>query len=264
MFLIFFILGLIVGSFLNVVVYRLRTAEDLVWERSHCPHCKSQIDWYDNIPLLSFILLNFKCRHCQTKISWQYPLVEFFTALLFGYIGMHFFDPGSYITWIITLYYLGTVSFLMVILVYDWLYMEILLPVLYFAIAWVVGFGIFFDAYTSDFTTIFDSRVFSGALAAFLAFLFFWLLAVGSKEKWMGLGDAYLAILLGLILGWPQIVMALILSFAIGAIVGSCLILVKRKKMDSQIPFAPFLVVGTLIVMFFYEPILQWYTSLIL
>jgi prepilin signal peptidase PulO-like enzyme (type II secretory pathway) len=81
MLLIFFVFGLIVGSFLNVVVYRLNVAENFAVGRSKCPHCQALIKWYDNIPLLSFVLLKFRCRQCQGKISWQYPLVEFFTGV---------------------------------------------------------------------------------------------------------------------------------------------------------------------------------------
>src|SRR3972149_5315706 len=90
----FFIFGLIIGSFLNVVVYRLRDAETLLG-RSFCRHCKHQIRWYDNIPLLSFILLRGECRDCQNKISWQYPAVELMTGALFALIGFLFFVSGG-------------------------------------------------------------------------------------------------------------------------------------------------------------------------
>jgi leader peptidase (prepilin peptidase)/N-methyltransferase len=82
MIIIFFILGLIIGSFLNVVVYRLNLAESILG-RSQCPHCKAKVRWYDNVPLLSFVLLGAKCRDCGEKISWQYPILEFFTGVVF-------------------------------------------------------------------------------------------------------------------------------------------------------------------------------------
>src|SRR3989344_8781021 len=92
--LVFFSSGLIVGSFLNVLVYRLKEAETLLG-RSFCRHCKHQIRWYDNIPLISFVLLLGACRDCETKISWQYPALELLTGILFALAGLLFFFPGG-------------------------------------------------------------------------------------------------------------------------------------------------------------------------
>lgn len=261
--LIFFVGGLLVGSFLNVLVYRINTAESFIGGRSHCPHCKNTILWYDNIPLISFILLNFRCRYCKGKISWQYPLIEFGTGLIFALIGWKFFILEDPKTWLATFYYLAISSSLITILVYDYLYMEI--PGL---ILWpAIGFSVFYNLLTdwANADLIRDplaSLTYSGALAAFLAFTFFFLLSSLSRERWMGMGDAYLAILLGLVLGWPQILLGLFLAFAIGSIYGIILIILKKKSMKSQVPFAPFLVVGTLISIFFYVPLMSWYTDL--
>ncbi|MFA6383112.1 MAG: prepilin peptidase [Parcubacteria group bacterium] len=261
--LIFFILGLIIGSFLNVVVYRLKVAESIAHGRSHCPECRKPIKWYDNIPLLSFILLRFRCRYCRKKISWKYPLVEFFTGLLFAAVGYKYFIASDSATWITTLYYLGAISFLAVIFVYDFLYMEISDLVLWPAVAWAVAFGLYIDwTKIGSNNVILNSQIYSGVLAAFAAFAIFFLLVAVSKEKWMGMGDAYLVILLGLILGWPNIILALFLAFMIGAIVGLVLIAGKKKKMESRIPFAPFLILGALITLFFYAPIVNWYFGL--
>ena len=261
--LIFFVLGLIIGSFLNVVVYRLRVAESLVVGRSHCPHCKTMIAWYDNIPVISFILLKFKCRKCKAKISWQYPLVEIFTGLVFSLVGSQYFNLNDTTTWATAVYYLGIVSFLMVIFVYDFLYMEIPGLALWPAIGWAVAFNLFFDwgkvSFGGDVLTV---ATYSGVLGAFMAFMLFFLMVAVSKEKWMGMGDAYLVILLGLILGWPQILLGLMLAFSIGAIVGIVMIVAKKKKMGSQIPFAPFLVLGSFITLFWYPQIISWYAGL--
>jgi len=262
-FFIFLVLGLIVGSFLNVVVYRLRVAETLVADRSHCPHCKNLIAWYDNIPVLSFILLKFRCRNCQEKISWQYPLVEIFTGLVFALIGYRYFDAVDVSTWASTIYYLGIASFLIVIFVYDFLYLEIPGLVLWPAIGFAVVFNLVFDWGMAGFgNDVLNLATYSGTLGAVAAFLFFFLLVSVSKEKWMGMGDAYLVILLGLILGWPEILLGLMLAFTLGAFSGLALIALKKKKMGSQIPFAPFLVLGSLIAMFWYGPITDWYFGL--
>jgi prepilin signal peptidase PulO-like enzyme (type II secretory pathway) len=138
--------------------------------------------------------------------------------------------------------------------------MEVPGLVLWPAIGWVIAFNLVFDWNWSDSGTgILGSATYSGILAAFAAFIFFFLMVAISKEKWMGMGDAYLVILLGLILGWPQILLALLLAFTIGALVGIILIILKKKKMESQVPFAPFLVLGTFIALFFYNAIAGWY-----
>jgi len=261
---IFFIFGLIIGSFLNVIVYRLNIAETILG-RSHCPSCKKMIHWLDNVPLISFILLKAKCRECQEKISWQYPLVELATGLIFALIGMNYFAFQDMSTWMVTAYFLGIASFLIVIFVYDYLYMEIPSLILWTGIFWTIAFKLYFDWIAQGGLAeggIWNVSIYSGALAAIAAFTFFFLLVFASNEKWMGMGDAYLAIFLGLILGWPQILLALFLAFATGAICGIIMIVLKKKKLESQLPFAPFLVLGTMIAMFFYEPIASWYWGL--
>jgi prepilin signal peptidase PulO-like enzyme (type II secretory pathway) len=265
---IFFIVGLIVGSFLNVLVARLKTAEDIFFDRSHCPQCKKQIRWYDNVPLLSFVLLGARCRDCKEKISWQYPLVELFTGLIFALVGFQFFRAGSPETWFPTFYYLVMASFLMVILAYDWLYMEIPGAVLWTGVALAAAANLVFDwlqiggeGGLGGVGLLLGSQTYSGVLAAILAFTFFFLMVIYSRERWMGMGDAYLAIFLGLILGWSKILLALFLAFAIGAIYGIIAIALKKKRLKSQVPFAPFLVLGTLITIFFYAAITGWYFS---
>ncbi len=263
MIIIFFITGVIIGSFLNVVVYRINLVESLVGGRSYCPHCKSKIRWYDNIPVLSFLVLRAQCRDCRGKISWQYPAVEIFTGLMFASVGWKFFDIADIATWTATGFYLGAASFLIAIFVYDWLFLEIPGLVLWPAIGWAIAFNLIFDWSRMNLgNNLLNLATYSGTLAAFLAFLFFFLMVAVSKEKWMGMGDAYLAILLGLIVGWPAILLALMLAFSIGAITGVALIALKKKKMRSQIPFGPFLVAGTFIAIFFSESIIGWYAGL--
>jgi leader peptidase (prepilin peptidase) / N-methyltransferase len=263
MIIIFFLSGLIVGSFLNVVVYRVNLAENLVTGRSYCPHCKNKIRWYDNIPVLSFLILRAQCRDCKGKISWQYPSVEIFTGLMFAAVGVKFFSATDVATWTVTSFYLGVVSFLIAIFVYDWLFLEIPGVVLWPAIGWTIAFNLIFDWSRLNLgSNLLDISTYSGTLAAFAAFMFFFLMVAVSKEKWMGMGDAYLVILLGLIVGWPEILLALMLAFSIGAIIGLALIAFGKKKMDSQVPFGPFLVAGTFIAIFFSTQIINWYSSL--
>lgn len=263
MILAFFILGMIVGSFLNVVVYRLNAAEEIFWDRSQCPHCKNPIRWYDNIPVISFVLLRFQCRDCRAKISWQYPLVEIFTGAVFALIAARYFSVLDSSSWLPTVYLLGIASFLIVILVYDFLYMEIPALVLWLGMGWALVFNLHFDYNLSGIDgNVFNVATYSGVFAALVAFSFFFSLVAISKEKWMGMGDAYLAILLGLVLGWPKILLGLMLAFALGAMIGIILIAFKKKTMQSQVPFAPFMVLGSFISLLFYREITDWYFSL--
>jgi prepilin signal peptidase PulO-like enzyme (type II secretory pathway) len=253
MIIIFFILGLILGSFLNVVVFRLNLAETLLG-RSHCPHCKAKIRWHDNVPILSFIFLGAKCRDCAGKISWQYPMVEIFTGIVFAFIGSYFFSIVDMKTWIETLFFLGAFSMLIVIAMYDLKYMEIPMLVLWSAVIWTIIFSLILDWINfSPIIGLINLKIFSGILAGIAAFLFFFLLSYLSKEKLMGMGDAYLGLLTGLVVGWPQIIFALMLSFFFGSISGIFLILKKKKTMKSQIPFAPFLVLGIFASVFVFQ-----------
>ncbi len=270
MLIIFLLLGLAIGSFLNVLVYRLRFAEEFLWDRSKCPHCQHMIRWYDNVPLLSFILLKFRCRDCKEKISFQYPLVEIFTGIIFALIGYFFFNLENTATWLTTFYYLLISGALIAILVYDWLYMEIPGEVLWVAISIAIAYNLqadwasFGNISSLGGAGILGVRTYAGALAAFGAFLFFFLLSTLSREKWMGMGDSYLVILLGLFVGFPEILLALFLAFFLGSIYGIIMIVIGKKKMKSQLPFAPFLVMGTFVTLFFFEQIMTWYLGLFL
>lgn len=242
---IFFILGLIIGSFLNVVVYRLNSMETLLG-RSHCPHCRQKIHWRDNVPLVSFLLLSARCRDCGEKISWQYPLLELGTGVLFALVGKYFFVLADSATWLETFFYLITFSLLLVIFVYDLKYMEIPMHVLWIAVAIAVAYVLSAD-WTSfvPLTEIMQLKTFSAAVGAIVMFAFFFALSWYSKETWMGEGDAYVGLLMGLIVGWPGVIIALMFSSVIGTLVSVGLVLAKRKTMKSQVPFAPFLVCGT-------------------
>ncbi|MFZ5982656.1 MAG: prepilin peptidase [Patescibacteria group bacterium] len=260
---IFFILGLIIGSFLNVVIYRLKTAESLVFGGSKCPHCSSAIRWYDNIPLFSFLILRFRCRDCQEKISWQYPLVELGTAFIFVILGSQFFILNSPESWFITLYYWILASLSIVIFAYDFRYMEIPMSLVWIGSLVAFLFRIYSDYLAgAGWRNIFETGTFLALLSAGLAFLFFFALSYGSKEKWMGMGDAYLAIFLGLALGGISLLYALSIGFSLGALVGIALIILRKKNLGSQLPLAPFLIVGTWIMLLWGEKFNNWYMSL--
>ena len=262
-----FCFGLIIGSFLNVVIYRLEKDEDFVKGRSYCPHCKHQLTWPDLIPVVSFLFLQGKCRYCHTKISWQYPLVEIATGLIFLLI---FNQLSTY--QLINLFFLFYIaSVLIVIFVYDLKFYlipdKVLFPAIIIAflyrLVFVIASGVFLNAPCGN-LDCFASLAMTGAvlnyvLAAILASGFFLFLYLISRGQWMGFGDVKLAILLGLLLGFPSILVGLFLSFFFGAIIGVVLLFFKKKGLKSEMPFAPFLIIGTLAAMFWGDKIINWY-----
>jgi prepilin signal peptidase PulO-like enzyme (type II secretory pathway) len=253
-FVIFFLFGLIIGSFLNVVIARLRTLESILG-RSFCRHCRKKICWYDNIPLLSFVVLAGKCRHCRERISWQYPLVEFLTAILFGVAGMVFFSPFEPASWIETAFVMGVIAFAVVISAYDAKYKEIPMTVLWMGILWAGVFLLWLDAVSVSvqMRDVFDLGLHSGVSAALAGSFFFFLLSAVSRERWMGLGDAYVVFWIGLVLGWPDILVSLLSAFTVGAAWGVGMIVFGKSSLKSQVPFAPFLLGAMVLVLFLRE-----------
>jgi len=231
------ILGLIIGSFLNVVICRLETKESIFFTRSKCPKCGAVLKWYDLIPVISFLIQKGKCSYCGKKISWQYPVVEIVTGLLFVFVIL--IDPSLTFRMI---FYLIITCFLIIIFVYDLRH-------------YIIPDKIVFPAIIISLIYRLDSISEIGyyLLSGFIPAVFFLSLIFISKGKWMGLGDVKLAFLMGLILGWPGILIALLLSFFSGAVIGICLILFGKKGLKSQIPFGPFLSGSTILVMLFYH-----------
>lgn len=247
-----FLFGLIVGSFLNCVIYRLEVKQSFLRGRSFCPHCKHTLSWQDLIPVFSFLFLHAKCRYCSKRISWQYPAVELATGILFILI-FWILDFGFGLTfgfWILIS------SLLIIIFVFDLKHFIIPDKVVYPAIIIASIFNFQFLIFNQF--SIFNSLILS-ALGASAFFLF---IVLVSRGKSMGIGDIKLAFLMGLLLGFPYILVALFFSFLIGAIIGIGLILAKRKTMKSEVPFGPFLVIGTFIALFCGEIIINWYWSL--
>ena len=262
-YILIFILGLIAGSFLNVVICRLKNGEKIVRSRSHCPHCKKKLNWYELIPLISFIIQLGKCRKCKQAISWQYPLVEFFTGLLFLSGFIYSAPGGTFSSWqfpyvIYNLFLWIVFCFLIVIFVYDLKHYLVADKVVYPAIIISLGFNIYLWLSSGQFL-VFASAI----VAALVAGGIFEAIILISKGKWMGIGDVKIGILMGLILGLPQILVALFLAFLTGAIVSIILLILKKKNLKSEIPFGPFLVLATIISLFFGGVLLNWYLGLI-
>ncbi|OHA66769.1 MAG: hypothetical protein A3C82_00690 [Candidatus Wildermuthbacteria bacterium RIFCSPHIGHO2_02_FULL_47_12] len=281
-----FVFGLAVGSFLNAFIYRLELREGLVLTkgkhkpsvmqgRSFCPHCGHTLAWHDLIPLVSFLLLRGRCRYCKLPISWQYPLVEIATALLFVAVFSLVVENLVKLSFpqMFQIGYLWAIAaLLIVIFVYDLKHYlipdKLLFPAIGLALLWR-GFEQFgFEI--SDLFWIWDLGLWislpfvQAVLAGFGASAFFFAIYVLSNGRAMGFGDVKLAFLLGLFLGWPSILAALFFAFCLGAVVGLILIALKKKGPKSEVPFAPFLIAGTAIAFFFGSSIIDWYLGLFL
>lgn len=251
---IFSVLGLIIGSFLNVVILRFNTNKSL-GGRSGCMACQKELNWYELVPVFSFFALQGRCSGCKTKISIQYPLVELSTGIIFGLL---FYKFGS-LFYIDTLlfaftyaYYTIVFSLLLVITVYD-IKHKIIPDLLAFIFGVFAFLGIFFfdntitaGAFYPHIPTI---AQFFGSFVVAVPFALLWLVSGG---RWMGLGDAKLAVGLGFLLGCAKVLSGTVLAFWIGAVVGVVLIATKKLHgIKSEIPFAPFLALGALIVFIF-------------
>lgn len=262
-----FLFGLAVGSFLNCVIYRLEVEKSFLRGRSYCPHCKHILVWQDLIPLLSFLILKGRCRHCRQKISWQYPLVELGTGILFLLIFIKFLTSGFQIPNF--LYYLIVFCLLIIIFVFDFKHYIIPNRIIYPAIVIALIFNLFafgeeifskaehFQFLTSNQFLNFKYSV----LSAFFAAIFFLLIILISKGKWMGWGDVNLVFFMGLFLSYPNILVALFLSFFTGAIIGTGLIILGKKQLKSEIPFGPFLITGTFFAFLWGQQIINWYLN---
>lgn len=250
-----FIFGVCIGSFLNCVIYRLETNKKING-RSFCPNCKHKLCWKDLFPVFSFIFLGGKCKYCKGKISWQYPVVEIATGILF--LCIYNFTPLNYIN-LVFLFYI--ISALIIIFIYDLKHYIIPDKILFPAIIITAVYDIFVQCWLNY--GFFNVASFENYfLATIIASGFFFLIFFFSKGKAMGFGDVKLAILMGLLLGLTNVLVALFLAFFVGALTGSGLMALKRKKIKSEIPFGPFLILGTLIALFYGEIIIKWYLNI--
>jgi leader peptidase (prepilin peptidase)/N-methyltransferase len=266
-----FAFGLIVGSFLNVCIVRLPHGGSIVSPPSHCPRCQYGIRFYDNIPLISFILLRGKCRNCGEPISWQYPLVELTNALFFVWIVREFGVGGE------AFLMMALCSSLIVITVID--YHHLIIPDVITLPGMLVGLSLapFFMSPLGDpLPFCLDSLLphagpyLTGLLNSLIGLLIGAgpLLAIGwiweklRHVEAMGGGDVKLMGMVGSFLGWKGALLTIMLGALAGSVVGVILIVLKRHKMDNFSPFGPFLAVGAGASLFHGPYIVSWYLGL--
>jgi len=248
---VFFVFGSAVGSFLNVVIDRTTRGESILG-RSYCDYCKATLRTFDLVPIISFVALGARCRYCKKFLSWQYPLVETITALLFvsAFLVLTLSGQLSITT---LLYYFFLASILLVVAVVDLKFSLIPTTLVFFASLISLFYNYFF----------FSSGLFvEHVLAAFAAAIFFLIIVLITYGRGMGEGDIILGFLIGMVLGIKGAILAIFAAFLVGAFISLFLIIVGKKHFGQTIPFAPFLTLGLIISLFWADKIIEWYLML--
>jgi leader peptidase (prepilin peptidase)/N-methyltransferase len=247
------LLGLAVGSFLNVVIHRVPRDESLVRPGSHCPHCGTAVRNRHNIPVLGWLLLRGRCADCSAPISVRYPLVEAGTAALFVAVAARFgwsWELPAYL-------YLAAIAIALAAIDLDVLRLpdRIVLPSYAVALLLLLPGTIIEHSW--------DAAM-RGIAAAALLYAFYWLLAI--VPRGMGGGDVKLAPLLGLYLGWlgwGSVAVGAFAGFLLGGIAGVALMALRLASRKSRVPFGPYMLAGAFLAVFAAAPIADWYSSLL-
>ncbi len=280
-----FAIGLAIGSFLNVLSLRYSGDSNIFLGangRSHCVHCRTQLRWFELIPVFSFMVQRGRCRSCHRALSWQYPIVEIACGFIFLIPAFLFnaFDPLGYQ---IGLSVLWTAAFTLLLLVFVVDFRIFLIPdeinivlaclgVAFIALQSHYGqFGNFFGSLLGPAASVFGLREsiwMNHVAAALSAMAFFGAVFLITRGRGMGLGDVKLAGALGLLMGWPDILFLIVIAFLIGSAVSLVLIAFRKKGFKDMVPFGPFLVTAAALIFFFgpqiasgFGQLQQWYAS---
>ena len=246
-----FLVGLCIGSFLNVCIYRLPASQSIVHPRSKCPKCGKLIAFYDNIPIFSFLWLKGRCRHCGVKIGLRYPAVE----LLAGILALAtFLKFGLRVE---ALIYFVFIACLLVVTFID-LDHRIIPDVIT-----LPGIHVFFAA-----SFALPAMTYKAALLGIIAgggslFLVAWVYSLITKKEGMGGGDIKLLAMMGALLGWQGVVFTIFVSSLVGTLSGLAVMLHSRKGLKLAVPFGPFLAIGGVTFIFFGTRLIHWYFNLL-
>ncbi|MEW6714589.1 MAG: prepilin peptidase [Nitrospirota bacterium] len=258
-----FIFGSIIGSFLNVCIHRIPRGSSIVFPASSCPSCGSPIKFYDNIPILSYLLLMGRCRACQAKISSRYPFVEFLNGIFYVFALYRF---GSDSIWTVLIYFVF-LSALIVITFIDIDFQiipdSITLPGI--PIALILGSTLLPDPFEGfDYFQKFQPLGLKASLIGMISGggFFYLVAALGKallKKDAMGGGDIKMMAMVGGLMGWKSVILTTFLASLLGSVIGIALIAVKGRRWGSRIPFGPYLALGSVITLFYGHELLMWY-----
>lgn len=238
-------LGAVLGSFANVVIYRLPRGESIVFPGSRCPHCQTPIRPRDNIPLLSYVLLRGRCRACGAPIGVRYPLVEGLTAALAVAVRARFPDP---------LGFLGALLFVVLLVAITFIDLDHqIIP------HWLSGPGIVAGLILAGAQGRVVPAALSGVGAAAFILLIYLVSLLLLRREGMGLGDAWLAALMGVFLGWPAVASAIFLGILVGGVAAVLLLALGLRGRRDAIPFGPALAAGAVGALFWGEALARWY-----
>lgn len=242
-----FILGLLLGSFFNVCIYRIPKGESIAFPPSHCTSCDSRIKWYDLIPVISYIILRGRCRHCKEKISIRYPIVELTTGLLFLAVYLEYgisAETAKYIVFTSLLIIIGMIDFDTTDVYDSTIIIGIIAGLAFTAAAYFLK---------SDVTGLILGALFGGGIIAVIIIL----------TKGMGWGDAEICFLCGLFLGFKLTIVMMFLSFVIGGVTGIILLVLKLKTRKDYIPFGPFVALAGIITVLFGQYLVNFYMKML-
>ena len=251
LYLMSFVLGSVIGSFLNVCIYRIPAGESIVHPPSRCPACGSGIRWYQNVPVLSYMLLGGKCASCRIRISLRYPLVEALTGVLFVLVFHHFGLQGATLVYWLFAAALVTITF--IDLDHQIIPDVISLPGI--AVGFLCSFAVPWLSWTDSLLGIL-----AGGGSLYLVAVVYELL---TRKEGMGGGDIKLLAMIGAFLGWKAILPIIFISSFMGTLVGVPVMLLKKADGKLAIPFGPFLAAAALFYLFWGPAIINWYLGLL-
>lgn len=221
--------------------------------RSYCDHCHKTLSTVDLIPILSFVVLKGKCRYCNKPLSWQYPIVELLTAVLFTLAFYVLISTGT-ISIVTILFYFFLISVAVVVAVID---------IKYYLIPTTFVYGASLVALFYNYFNLSTPLFYEHILAAFAVALFFLIIVIVTRGKGMGQGDIVLVFLIGMVLGYQSTFAAMFIAFLFGALISIALIIIRRKRFGQTIPFAPFLIIGFLMSLFWGNELINWYLAML-
>ena len=266
-----FFLGSAVGSFVGVIVDRVMGNEAIWKGRSHCDHCRHKLHWNDLIPVFSYFMLKGKCRYCHEKLSLFYPIIEIVTGVTYAVVAFALFGGAWYFIGnlnylLLLLFYYALIGSLIAILFTDMKFGIIPFKVVLFAVvitlAWYLLIpSLYFSSLELQMLGL-QTNLLNAIASGLGVALFFFSLFFFTKGRGMGFGDVVYAFLMGFILGFPKVLLALYLAFITGAIIALFLVASKKKKFKGgTIPFGPFLVFGTIVSMLWGNTIIGYVLS---